>query len=90
MYGGRRSTVSQYAPVPARYELHFTSFPQLLDDDREVIGTLYQDHICLEGELSPASRPGAGHDYLELHNIPSDELVEILGTPRSLLARKRA
>ena len=53
---------------------------QLLDDDYEVIGTLHQDCVSLEGELSPASIPGAGHDYLELKNIRVDEVVEILGT----------
>lgn len=53
--------------------------PQLLDDDSEVIGKLHQDSVSLEGELFPASKAGAGHEYLELNNIPTDELVEVLG-----------
>ena len=57
----------------------FSRRTQLLDDDSEIIGRLYQDCVSLEGELFPAAKPGAGHHYLELNNIPADEIVEVLG-----------
>jgi hypothetical protein len=59
---------------------------QLLDDDYEVTGMFHENSIVLEGDLSPASKPGAGHDYLELTNIREDEVVEILSTSLPILS----
>ena len=80
-HGERRRRVSQYVHYTTCIT-RFSHINQLLDDDTEVIGTLHQNSVLLEGELFPASKPGAGHEYLELNNIPADELVEVLGTYR--------
>ncbi|KAI0086413.1 hypothetical protein BDY19DRAFT_908378 [Irpex rosettiformis] len=52
----------------------------LLDDDMEVIGRLYPDCVTFDEQLVLSSKPGAGHNFLELNNIPADELDEILVT----------
>lgn len=67
--------------IPTRMEYVWRTTPEsltLLDDDYEVIGRLYQDCLMLDGELCPVSKPGTGHDYLEMNTIPSGDLLELL------------
>ncbi|PIL24413.1 hypothetical protein GSI_14167 [Ganoderma sinense ZZ0214-1] len=56
----------------------------LLDDDDEVVGRLYSDCALVKGRPVPALplQPGnsKGADYLELENLPSDELLEVIVT----------
>ncbi|KAI0689435.1 hypothetical protein BC835DRAFT_1418531 [Cytidiella melzeri] len=69
--------------VPTRMEYVWRMTPEsltLLDDDVEVIGTLHTDCVMIDGDIVPSSKPGAGSNFLELHNIPEDELDEILVT----------
>ena len=46
----------------------------------EVIGALQHDCVLIDGELVPSAKQGTGHDFLELVNIPADELDEVFGT----------
>jgi hypothetical protein len=46
----------------------------------EIIGAFQSDCVLVDGELVPSAKAGEGHDFLELVNIPDDELDEILGT----------
>ena len=52
---------------------------QLLDDDDEAVGRLYSDCSFIKGRPVPALQPGKGADYIELENLPSDELLEVIG-----------
>lgn len=52
----------------------------LLDDDDEVVGRLYSDCSFIKGRPVPALQPGKGSDYIELENLPSDELLEVIVT----------
>jgi hypothetical protein len=45
----------------------------------EIIGAFQSDCVLVDGELVPSAKAGEGHDFLELVNIPDDELDEILG-----------
>nr|VWP00643.1 N/A [Ganoderma boninense] len=56
---------------------------QLVDDDDEVVGRLYSDCSLINGRPVPAlpRQPGSAKraDYIELENLPSDELLEVIG-----------
>ncbi|KAH9930643.1 uncharacterized protein B0H18DRAFT_130747 [Fomitopsis serialis] len=69
--------------LPTRYEYTWRMTPDslsLLDDDDEVIGGLYQNHVYLpeEKKLAPATSSRVGGDYLDLGNLPEDEMLEML------------
>ncbi|TFY57727.1 hypothetical protein EVJ58_g6859 [Rhodofomes roseus] len=69
--------------LPTRYEHTWRMTPDslsLLDDDDEVIGGLYQNHVYLpdEQKLAPAISSCAGRDYLDLGNLPDNEMLEML------------
>lgn len=51
---------------------------QLLDDDEEEVGRLYED--CLSADFVPAHIPGTGCNYLELAPRAPDELLELIGS----------
>ncbi|KAI1783992.1 hypothetical protein LXA43DRAFT_289221 [Ganoderma leucocontextum] len=52
----------------------------LLDDDDEVVGRLYSDCSFIKERPVSALQPGKGSDYIELENLPSDELLEVIVT----------
>lgn len=52
---------------------------QLLDDDGAVVGRLYADCAFSKGRPVPALRPHTGLDYLELHKLMSEDLLEVIG-----------
>ncbi|KAI0929084.1 hypothetical protein AcV5_006447 [Taiwanofungus camphoratus] len=67
--------------LPTRLEYVWRTTPDsltLLDDDGEVIGELHPNCILGKDQLVPAKSPGAGHDYFQLDNVPSDEVLEII------------
>ena len=51
-----------------------------------MIGGLYQNHVYLpkEQRLAPTTSTREGRDYLDLGNLPEDEMLEMLGTSHIL------
>ena len=47
-----------------------------------MIGGLYQNHVYLpkEQRLAPTTSTREGRDYLDLGNLPEDEMLEMLST----------
>ncbi|KAI0665302.1 hypothetical protein C8Q70DRAFT_44618 [Cubamyces menziesii] len=67
--------------LPTRMEYTWRITPEtltLLDDDDAVVGRLYADCSLEKGRAVPALRPHSGLDYLELSQIPSDDMLEVV------------
>ncbi|KAI0371669.1 hypothetical protein BV20DRAFT_964888 [Pilatotrama ljubarskyi] len=67
--------------LPTRMEYTWRITPDtltLLDDDDAVIGRLYADCAFINGRPVPSLQPRTGLDYLELGELPADELLEVI------------
>ncbi|CDO76428.1 hypothetical protein BN946_scf184781.g5 [Trametes cinnabarina] len=67
--------------LPTRLEYTWRITPEtltLLDDDQAVIGRLYADCALVRGRPVPALQPRTGSDYFELHQIPPDDVLELI------------
>ncbi|EIW60315.1 uncharacterized protein TRAVEDRAFT_119142 [Trametes versicolor FP-101664 SS1] len=67
--------------LPTRMEYTWRITPEtltLLDDDGAVVGRLYADCAFSKGRPVPALRPHTGLDYLELHTLMSEDLLEVI------------
>ncbi|KAI0362635.1 hypothetical protein OH77DRAFT_71553 [Trametes cingulata] len=67
--------------LPTRLEYTWRITPEtltLLDDDDGVIGRLYADCAFINGRPVPSLQAHTGLDYLELNELPDDELLEVV------------
>ncbi|KAI0672752.1 hypothetical protein C8Q78DRAFT_678229 [Trametes maxima] len=68
-----------FLPTRMEYTWRITSETlTLLDDDDAVIGQLYADCAFVKGRPVPSLQPGMGCDYLELDEVSSVDLLEII------------
>ena len=89
-----RATIAATPPSVLKIDL----CAQLLDDDDEVVGRLYSNCALIKGRPVPvpalslqpgnsnSNSKGASHSYIELENLPSDELLEVIGMSYTSLA----
>lgn len=78
MSGGPRTIVWQWVRLCVHTLSVWLTICQLLDDDEEEVGRLYED--CLSADFVPAHIPGTGCNYLELAPRAPDELLELIGS----------